>query len=451
MALLCCYNFVKLPKKVEKERTLIQKAVGCVCRFQPFHVTLQLILKYVLSQNRETMLNLDEFYRARFVLGKILRRTELVRAPKLNPESEIYLKPENLQITGSFKIRGAYYKISQLSEEEKARGVVACSAGNHAQGVALGATSHGIKSLICLPEGAPISKVEATKRLGADICLVPGVYDDAYRRALQLRDENGYTFVHPFDDEHVIAGQGTIGLELLEQLPDVEAVVVPIGGGGLISGVAYAIKTLNPHVKVYGVQARGARSMYDSLRDHHAETLTRVKTIADGIAVKTPGSLTYDICSKYVDEVALVTEDEICAAILRLIEEEKMVAEGAGAVSVAAAMFNKVPIKGKKTVCLVSGGNIDVTILNRVISRGLEMDGRLCMLNIQLVDKPGQLVQVSEVIAGMGANVVSVNHERSTDSEDVNACELRIKMETRNAEHIQAIKEMLRNKGFLLK
>ena len=397
------------------------------------------------------MLNLDDFYKARYVLSKILRRTDLVHAPKLNPESDIYLKPESLQITGSFKIRGAYYKISQLTDEEKAKGVVACSAGNHAQGVALGATSHGIKSLICLPEGAPISKVEATRRLGAEICLVPGVYDDAYQRALQLRDEHGDTFIHPFNDEHVIAGQGTIGLELLEQLPDVEAVVVPIGGGGLISGVAYAMKKLNPAIKIYGVQAAGAPSMYDSVRDKKPETLDHVSTVADGIAVKTPGDLTYDICSHYVDEIGLVTEDEICAAILRLIEEEKMVAEGAGAVSVAAAMFNKVPVKGKKTICLVSGGNIDVNILNRVINRGLEKDGRLCLLTIDLDDKPGQLLEVNKVIASLGANIVSVVHERTTFREDINACELRVKMETRNMDHVNQIKEQLQKKGFTLK
>ena len=397
------------------------------------------------------MMNLDEFYKARYVLSKILRRTDLVHAPKLNPASDIYLKPENLQITGSFKIRGAYYKISQLSPEEQQRGVVACSAGNHAQGVALGASANGIKSLICLPEGAPISKVEATRRLGAEICLVPGVYDDAYARALSLRDEHGYTFIHPFDDPLVIAGQGTIGLELLEQLPDIEAVVVPIGGGGLISGIAFAIKTLNPKVKVYGVQAAGAPSMYDSLKDGHAETLRRVSTIADGIAVKTPGNLTYDICSTYLDDICVVTEDEICAAILRLIEEEKMVAEGAGAVSVAAAMFDKIPIQGKKTVCLVSGGNIDVTILNRVINRGLAKDGRLSLLTLDLDDKPGQLLQVSEVIAGLGGNVVSVIHERSTDREDINACELRIKIETRNADHIHQIREQLIDRGFHIK
>lgn len=396
------------------------------------------------------MLSLDDLYRARYVLSSIIRRTDLVEAPKLNPDSEIFIKPENLQITGSFKIRGAYYRISQLTDDEKQRGVVACSAGNHAQGVALGATSHGIKSLICLPEGAPISKIEATRKLGAEICLVPGVYDDAYQRALQLKEEYGYTFIHPFNDERVIAGQGTIGLELLDQLPYMDAVIVPIGGGGLISGVAFALKQLNPDIKVYGVQAAGAPGMFESLRVHHPETLSQVSTVADGIAVKTPGDITYDFCSKYVDDICLVTEDEICAAILRLLEQYKIVAEGAGAVSVAAAMFNKVPIKGKKTVCLVSGGNIDVTILNRVINRGLEKDGRLCTLSMELDDKPGQLLVVNEVIAAMGANVISVYHERSAYSQKINACELKVKLETRNHEHVEQIKAHLAEKGFKL-
>ena len=396
------------------------------------------------------MLSLDDLYRARYVLSSIIRRTDLVEAPKLNPDSEIFIKPENLQITGSFKIRGAYYRISQLTDDEKQRGVVACSAGNHAQGVALGATSHGIKSLICLPEGAPISKIEATRKLGAEICLVPGVYDDAYQRALQLKEEYGYTFIHPFNDERVIAGQGTIGLELLDQLPYMDAVIVPIGGGGLISGVAFALKQLNPDIKVYGVQAAGAPGMFESLRVHHPETLSQVSTVADGIAVKTPGDITYDFCSKYVDDICLVTEDEICAAILRLLEQYKIVAEGAGAVSVAGAMFNKVPIKGKKTVCLVSGGNIDVTILNRVINRGLEKDGRLCTLSMELDDKPGQLLVVNEVIAAMGANVISVYHERSAYSQKINACELKVKLETRNHEHVEQIKARLAEKGFKL-
>ena len=396
------------------------------------------------------MLSLENFYKARYELSKVIRRTDLIYAPKINPESEIYLKPENLQVTGSFKLRGACYKISQLSDEEKAKGVIACSAGNHAQGVALGASQHGIKSLICLPEGAPISKVEATRRLGAEICLVPGVYDDAYRKAIELRDSMGYTFIHPFDDENVIAGQGTIGLELLEQLPEVEAVIVPVGGGGLIGGIAYAIKTLNPNIKVYGVQAQGAPSMFQSLDHHHIERLASVSTIADGIAVKEPGELTYDICSNYVDGIATVSEDEICAAILALIEQHKLIAEGAGAVSVAAAMFNKVPIKDKKTICVVSGGNIDVTILSRVINRGLSKSGRICTFVIELDDKPGQLLEVSQAVASLGGNVISVHHERNDDTTNVTACRLRIQIETRNSEHVQAIKEALKNKGLTL-
>lgn len=396
------------------------------------------------------MLSLENFYKARYELSKVIRRTDLIYAPKINPESEIYLKPENLQVTGSFKLRGACYKISQLSDEEKTKGVIACSAGNHAQGVALGAFQHGIKSLICLPEGAPISKVEATRRLGAEICLVPGVYDDAYRKAIELRDSMGYTFIHPFDDENVIAGQGTIGLELLEQLPEVEAVIVPVGGGGLISGITYAIKTLNPNIKVYGVQAQGAPSMFQSLDHHHIEKLASVSTIADGIAVKEPGELTYDICSNYVDGIATVSEDEICAAILALIEQHKLIAEGAGAVSVAAAMFNKVPIKDKKTICVVSGGNIDVTILSRVINRGLSKSGRICTFVIELDDKPGQLLEVSQAVASLGGNVISVHHERNDDTTNVTACQLRIQIETRNSEHVQAIKEALKNKGLTL-
>ena len=277
------------------------------------------------------MLSLDSVYRASYALKEVIRKTDVIHAPKLCPGTELYLKTENLQITGSFKVRGSYYKMSRLSDEEKARGVIACSAGNHAQGVALAAKKNGIKAVICLPDGAPISKIEATKSYGAEVCLVEGVYDDAYRKALALRDEMGYSFIHPFDDEDVIAGQGTIGLELIEQLPNLDAVIVPIGGGGLISGVAYTVKTLCPHVKVYGVQAAGAPSMRNSLADGEIEELKSVSTIADGIAVKKPGSLTYELCKKYVDEVVTVSDDEISAAILALMEQHKLVAEGAGA------------------------------------------------------------------------------------------------------------------------
>ena len=394
------------------------------------------------------MLTLDKIYQASFALKTVIRRTDLISAPNINPDSHIYLKPENLQITGSFKVRGACFKIAQLTEEEKAKGVVACSAGNHAQGVALAATTHGIKSLICLPDNAPISKIEATKWYGADVCLVEGVYDDAYQKALKLRDEKGYTFVHPFDDEDVIAGQGTIGLELLEQLPDLDAVIVPIGGVGLISGVAFAIKHLNPNVKIYGVQASGAPSMLNSIEHNKIERMGFVRTIADGIAVKEPGEHTFEYCKKYVDEIVTVNDDEISTAILALIEQHKLIAEGAGAVAIAAAMFNKVPIKGKKAICLVSGGNIDVTILSRVIGRGLQKSGRSYTMTIELVDKPGQLQHVSEIIARTGANVVSVHHERVSHTADINGCYLRLEMETRNQEHIDQIQYTLTAAGY---
>lgn len=396
------------------------------------------------------MMTLDNVYKAGYTLKNVVRKTDVIYAPKLCPGTELYLKTENLQITGSFKVRGAYYKMSKLTEEEKARGVVACSAGNHAQGVALAAQKNGIKAVICLPDGAPISKVEATKSYGAEVCLVEGVYDDAYKKALQLRDEMGYTFIHPFNDEDVIAGQGTIALEIAEQIPELDAVIVPIGGGGLISGVAYTMKMLNPNIKVYGVQAAGAPSMARSVKDGKIETLDSVSTIADGIAVKCPGDLTYELCTKFVDDIVTVTDDEISAAILALMEKHKLVTEGAGAVAVAAAMFGKVDIAGKKAVCLLSGGNIDVTILSRVIKRGLLMSGRSAQLMIELVDKPGQLMNVSRIIADMGGNVTSVHHERANEGSDVNGCYLRIILETRNFEHIEQIKKALTDFGFKL-
>lgn len=396
------------------------------------------------------MLTLDKIYHAAFILKDAARRTDLLPAPKINPAASVYLKTENLQNTGSFKLRGAYYKISQLSEEEKAKGVVACSAGNHAQGVALAASKAGIPSIICLPEGAPISKVEATKGFGAEVCLVPGVYDDAYEKAIELRDKEGYTFIHPFDDEAVIAGQGTIGLEILDQLPDVDAVVVPIGGGGLISGVAFALKSLKPDIKVYGVQAEGAPSMRHSLDEGHICALDDVNTIADGIKVKEPGTNTFDLVSRYVDDVVTVSDDEVAGAILALIEQHKLITEGAGAVSVAAVMYDKVPVQGQNVVCLLSGGNIDVTILSKVIERGLLKSGRLDTLAIHLEDKPGQLTLVSSTIADLGANVTGVSYEKASEGTNITSCVLRINIETRDFDHIRSVREGLQQKGFKL-
>ncbi len=393
------------------------------------------------------MLTIDKIFHASLVLKDIIRPTHLVKAYGFSKDFDLYLKPENLQRTGSFKLRGSGYKIAQLSEEEKQKGVIACSAGNHAQGVALAASKCGIPSLICLPETAPISKVEATKGFGAQVCLVPGVYDDAYAKALELKEQHGYTFVHPFDDENVIAGQGTIGLEILSELDDIDAVIVPIGGGGLIAGVAFAIKSLRPSVKVYGVQAAGAPSMLRSIKDGQISTLDSVSTIADGIAVKRPGDLTYDLVSKYVDDIATVTEDEICAAILKLIEKQKMIAEGAGAVSVAAAMFQKFPIQGKKVVSIISGGNIDVTSLSRVIERGLMKSGRIATLMIELADMPGRLKDVSRIIADCGGNITDVHHERG-NTQNVKDLFLRVDLETRNYDHVEQIKQALQQEGF---
>ena len=395
------------------------------------------------------MLSLDKVFNAQTVLKNIVRETKLVRAYGIAPDCELYLKPENLQITGSFKVRGSAYKIAMLTDEEKRRGVIACSAGNHAQGVALAATKNGIKSLICLPDSAPISKVEATKGYGAEVCLVEGCYDDAYAKALELRDSEGYTFVHPFDDENVIAGQGTIALEILNDLDNIDAIVVPIGGGGLISGIAYTVKQIRPSVKVYGVQAAGAPSMYNSVKDGEIECLSSVSTIADGIAVKKPGENTFRYVSEYVDEVALVSDDEVSSAILALIEKQKMIAEGAGATAVAAIMFDKFNLKGKRVVAVVSGGNIDVTSLSRVIDRGLLKSGRSSSLLIELIDKPGQLKDISRIIADCGGNVTGVHYEKG-DTESVNGCFLRIEMETRDFEHVNLITKTLRDEGFKL-
>lgn len=395
-------------------------------------------------------LTLDRVYQAAHVLKPVVNRTELVHATRINTNCDLYLKTENLQNTGSFKIRGAYFKISTLTREEKDRGVVACSAGNHAQGVALAATRAGTKSTIFLPAIAPISKVEATRGYGAEVRMIDGVYDDAYEAAVKYQQETGAVFIHPFNDPDVIAGQGTIGLEIMDQLSDADAVVVPIGGGGLISGISFVVKMLNPRCKVYGVQAAGAASMYQAIKDHKLEGLDSVSTFADGIAVKKPGDVTFDMVSKYVDDIVTVTDDETAAAILTLMEKQKVVSEGAGAVPVAAVLFNKLPVEGKKVVCVVSGGNIDVNILSRVINRGLIKEGRKAELTIELLDKPGQLVAVSRIIASMGANVTKVDHNSSAENTDINGCYLTVQMETRDFSHIEAIRQKFIEEGFKL-
>ncbi len=397
------------------------------------------------------MLALDRIYHAAYVLKGVARKTDLIAAPHLvSGMGDLYLKTENLQVTGSFKLRGASYKISQLPKGDLERGIIACSAGNHAQGVALAATHMGVRSIVCMPDGAPIMKVESTRRLGAEVRLVKGSYDDAHDEAVRLQEKTGATLIHPYDDEDVICGQGTIGLEIMDQLEGVDAVVVPVGGGGLISGVACAVKSLKPSCQVFGVQAAGASAMAESFRRGDWYASDTASTFADGIAVKNPGEITFQMVRKYVDDIVTVSDDEIAAAILNLMERQKVVAEGAGAVPVAAAMFDKLPLAGKRVVCVVSGGNIDVNILSRVINRGLAMSGRKVTMEIRLTDKPGQLQQVSTIIAELGANVVSVDYDLSDPDLPISSCTLRVGMETRDQAQIDQIRAKLVGEGFAL-
>lgn len=394
------------------------------------------------------MLTLDRVYQAAHTLRDVVRQTDLIRSKNITPECDLYLKAENLQITGSFKVRGAFFKIASLSEEERKKGVIACSAGNHAQGVALSAQRAGISSTIFIPSVAPLSKIEATKRFGAEIKIVDGVYDDACDAAFKYQEENGGVFIHPFDDVDVIAGQGTIGLEILEQIPDFDAVIVPVGGGGLIAGIAFVVKMLNPNCKVYGVQASGASSMCSSLHTKKRTEFSCVSTFADGIAVKCPGIKTYEMCQQFVDDIITVSDDEIATALLTLMEQQKLVAEGAGAVAVAAAMFSDLPLQGKKVCAIISGGNIDVNILSKVIGRGLLTTGRLSQLKIEMVDKPGQLQEVATIIAALGANVTRVLHNPGGAKTDINGCYLHISMETRNKQHYADVKEAISKAGY---
>ena len=393
------------------------------------------------------MLTLDKVYHAAFKLKEVIRPTDLIHAPQINPDADVYLKTENLQVTGSFKVRGAYYKISTLTDEEKKHGVIACSAGNHAQGVALAAQRSGIKSIICLPDGAPISKVEATRSYGAEICLVEGVYDDAYNKALQLRDEHGYTFIHPFNDEDVIAGQGTIGLEILEQCPDIRSIVVPIGGGGLLAGIATAVKSVAPHVKVYGVQASGAPAMYLSKHAGKWVETPEAQTIADGIAVKSPGKITFDLIQKYVDDIFVVKDDDIAATILLMMERAKMISEGAGAIGLAAMLHGNIP-HADKTAAVISGGNIDVNMISRIIENGLVKSGRRIKLLTHLTDRPGELRCFVSYIEEYKANIVYVYHEHAGRNLPIGQTQVEMDLETRDHAHAEILVAALRRAGY---
>lgn len=396
------------------------------------------------------MISMELLRDARCVLSPVINLTPMIPAKGFVPDCRFYLKADCLQKTGAFKLRGAYYKLSTLTDEEKARGVIACSAGNHAQGVAFAARDMGIPATICIPAGAPLSKIEATRSYGANVVLVPGVYDDAHAEAVRLRDEQGLTFIHPFDDERVMAGQGTIGLEIAEQLPDVDAVLVPIGGGGLIAGVASALRQLKPACRIIGVQAAGAASMADSLRTGHILTLPEVHTVADGIQVKTPGEKTFAICREAVDEVVTVGEAEIASAILTVLERQKLMVEGAGAVGVAAAMYGELDLRGKTVCALLSGGNLDVTMLERIITRGLAREGRTVGFSTVLPDRPRALAGLLGIVSELGANVLEVSHERSSLKADLGSTVVHLLVETRNRAHVDELFDALHREGYQL-
>ena len=393
----------------------------------------------------QTDVTLAMIREAREAMRGVVQKTPIVSSSRVL--GGLLIKSENLQRTGSFKIRGAFNKIRLLSDEQKQRGVIAASAGNHAQGVALSATQFHIPSVICMPEGAPVQKVEATKGYGAEVVLVPGVYDDAAKEALRLSEEKGYTFAHPFNDPHVIAGQGTIALEILADIPDVEQILVPIGGGGLISGIAVAIKAVNPNIRVIGVQAASVPSMFVSREQGHVSTVPDGATIADGIHVLTPGDLTFSLVQEYVDDIVTVTEDEIAEAIVSLIEGPKTVAEGAGAVSVAAYLSRKIDTE-KRTVAVVSGGNVDVNMLSRILTRGLLKTGRIVTVHTTLPDRSGNLVKLLQVVGTSGANILNITHEREDLKSDANSCAVTLTLETLNHDHINTILADMKRAGY---
>lgn len=396
------------------------------------------------------MVTLKEIQRASMRLKGVIYPTPLIPAKFLNrrQDVQVYLKLENLQKTGSFKLRGAYNKLSHLSPEQRQRGVIAASAGNHAQGVAYAASLFSIPAVIVMPERSALIKISATKAYGAEVVLWGANFDEACNYALKLAEERGLTLVPAFDDEEVIAGQGTIALEVLRDLPEVTTLIAPVGGGGLISGLAVGLKETHPKIKVIGVEARGAAAMYNSLQAHAIRELSGVKTIADGIAIKKPGKLTYPLVQRYVDEIALVDEEEIAGAILALMEQEKLLAEGAGAVALAALMEEKVRVEGEKVVLIVSGGNIDVNILARIIEKGLVKSGRLLRIWLELEDIPGTLNHITSIVAEQQANILHIIHDRLSKHLPIGITKLELDLETRGNGHSQEIITALEANGY---
>ena len=394
------------------------------------------------------MLRLFNFMEARERLVTVINKTKMIHSDVFSEESgnQVYIKPENLQRTGSFKLRGAYNKMTKLRVEEKSKGVIASSAGNHAQGVAYAAQKLGIKAVIVMPQHTPLIKVEATKKYGAEVVLHGDVYDDTYKKACELQEKHGYVFIHPFDDEDVIEGQGSIALEVLEELPDADVILVPLGGGGLISGVASAAKQMNPKIKIVGVEPEGAASAIASLESGKVVELTDASTIADGTAVKRIGDLTFDYISKYVDEIITVSDYELMESFLLLVEKHKIVAENSGILAIAGV--KKLKEKNKKVISILSGGNIDVLTISSMINKGLVTRGRVFKFRVGLPDKPGQLVMVSKILADSNANVVRLDHNQFINLDRFHDVELQVTAETNGEEHIQRITEKMKENGF---
>ena len=394
------------------------------------------------------MSKIQDFITAKEKLSKVLLKTSLIHSPIFSKEAgnEVYIKPENLQKTGSFKIRGAYNKITNLSDEEKKKGVIASSAGNHAQGVAYGAKESGIKAVIVMPKSTPLIKVESTKQYGAEVVLHGDVYDDAFKKAKELEEKEGYIFVHPFDDEDVIYGQGTIALEILEELPETDIILVPIGGGGLISGIACAAKILKPEIKIIGVEPDGAASAYEAIKEDKVVELKEANTIADGTAVKKIGNTTFEYIKKYVDEIITVSDYELMEAFLLLVEKHKIIAENSGILSLAA--LKKLKEKNKKVVSVVSGGNIDVLMISSMINKGLIRRDRIFNFSVNIPDKPGELAKVVDLIAQQGANVVKLEHNQFKNLSRFKDIELQITVETNGSEHIQNLTQAFEEKGY---
>ncbi len=398
------------------------------------------------------MLNLEKIYEAKKRIEGVVVETPLAYAPYLSEisGSNVFLKKENLQVTGAFKIRGAYNKIASLTDEQRACGVVAASAGNHAQGVALSASKFGIKAVIIMPESTPLTKVNGVKHFGAEVILAGSNYDEAYAYALKYGEQNKLTFIHPFEDEEVIAGQGTVGLEILQKCEDIDAVVVPIGGGGLIAGIATAIKEKNPNIDIIGVNASGAPAFKESYELKKAVDSTSVRTIADGIAVRDTSEVTLAYALKSVDKIVSVDDEEIASAILYLLEKQKLVVEGAGAVGVAALLHKKLEeYKGKNIVLVLSGGNMDVTLLSVIIEKGLLKSHRKMKVTVTLVDKPGSLMRFTEILQELNANIVHIAYDRTSISLDYGDANVTVHMETKGEEHQREIREVLKKEGYL--